>query len=140
MTFEHCLRGLFHLIEGGLTVEQVIGKVADRARIAERVEEKLGDLPHQATVGSWVLSKVTPQSLKTFEQPLHLKNPGVVLGKPRTLISCTRRIGQGLREQYGQDLTRSLPHELSALLMQLSEKENSERDQRPGWKKPARPS
>src|ERR1700693_5978558 len=50
ITFEHCLRGLFQQIEGGLTVEQVIGKVADRARIAERVEEKLGDLPHQATV------------------------------------------------------------------------------------------
>ena len=28
---------------------------------------------------SWVLSKVTPQSLKTFEQPLHLKNRGVVV-------------------------------------------------------------
>ena len=32
ITFEHCLRGLFQQIEGGLTVEQVIGKVADRAR------------------------------------------------------------------------------------------------------------
>jgi pimeloyl-ACP methyl ester carboxylesterase len=31
---------------------------------------------------SWVRSKVTPQSLKTFEQPLHLKNPGIVSGKP----------------------------------------------------------
>jgi hypothetical protein len=36
-------RGLFQQIEGGLTVDQVIGKVADRARIRidERVEEKL---------------------------------------------------------------------------------------------------
>jgi hypothetical protein len=56
-TFEHCLRGLFQQIEGGLTVEQVIGKVADRARIAERVEEKLGDLPHQATVVSAWLAR-----------------------------------------------------------------------------------
>ena len=27
---------------------------------------------------SWVLSKVTPQPLKTLEQPLHLKNPAIV--------------------------------------------------------------
>jgi hypothetical protein len=49
------------------------------------------------------------------------------------------KIGQGLREQYDQDLARSLPHKLSTLLMQL--KENSERDQRPGRvEKPACPS
>jgi hypothetical protein len=57
ITFEHCLRGLFQQIEVGLTVEQVIGEVADRARIAERVEEKLGDLPHQATVVSAWLAR-----------------------------------------------------------------------------------
>jgi pimeloyl-ACP methyl ester carboxylesterase len=38
---------------------------------------------------SWVLSKVTPQPLKTFEQPLHLKNPAIVSAKPRTHIDCT---------------------------------------------------
>jgi pimeloyl-ACP methyl ester carboxylesterase len=38
---------------------------------------------------SWLLSRVTPQSLKTFEQPLHLKNPGIVSAKPRTHINCT---------------------------------------------------
>jgi pimeloyl-ACP methyl ester carboxylesterase len=38
---------------------------------------------------SWVLSKLTPQSLKTFEQPLHLKNPAIVSTKPRTHIDCT---------------------------------------------------
>jgi pimeloyl-ACP methyl ester carboxylesterase len=38
---------------------------------------------------SWVRSKVTPQSLKTFEQPLHLKNPAIVSVKPRTHINCT---------------------------------------------------
>ena len=38
---------------------------------------------------SWVLSKVTPQPLKTFEQPLHLKNPAIVSATPRTHIDCT---------------------------------------------------
>lgn len=38
---------------------------------------------------SWVLSKVTPQPLKTLEQPLHLKNPAIVSTKPRTHIDCT---------------------------------------------------
>jgi pimeloyl-ACP methyl ester carboxylesterase len=38
---------------------------------------------------SWVLSKVTPQPLKTFEQPLHLQNPAIVSAKPRTHIACT---------------------------------------------------
>lgn len=37
---------------------------------------------------SWVLSKVTPQPLKTLEQPLHLKNPAIVSTKPRTHIDC----------------------------------------------------
>lgn len=38
---------------------------------------------------SWVLSKLTPQSLKTFQQPLHLKNPAIVSAKQRTHITCT---------------------------------------------------
>src|SRR5258708_40084521 len=38
---------------------------------------------------SWVLRSVTPQPLKTFEQPLHLKNPAIVSAKPRTHIDCT---------------------------------------------------
>jgi len=38
---------------------------------------------------SWVLSKVTPQPLKTLEQPLHLKNPAIVSAKQRTHIACT---------------------------------------------------
>jgi pimeloyl-ACP methyl ester carboxylesterase len=38
---------------------------------------------------SWVRSKVTPQPLKTLEQPLHLKNPAIVSAKPRTRINCT---------------------------------------------------
>jgi pimeloyl-ACP methyl ester carboxylesterase len=38
---------------------------------------------------SWVRSKVTPQPLKTFEQPLHLQSPAIVSAKPRTHIDCT---------------------------------------------------
>ena len=38
---------------------------------------------------SWVLSKVTPQPLKTLEQPLHLENPAIVSATPRTHIYCT---------------------------------------------------
>ena len=38
---------------------------------------------------SWLLSKLTPQPLKTLEQPLHLKNPAIVSTKPRTHIYCT---------------------------------------------------
>lgn len=38
---------------------------------------------------SWVLRSVTPQPLKTLEQPLHLKNPAIVSTKPRTQIECT---------------------------------------------------
>jgi hypothetical protein len=54
----HCLRGLFQQIEGGFTVEQVKGEVADRARIAERVEEKLGDLPHHGWRGLLLLQRL----------------------------------------------------------------------------------
>jgi pimeloyl-ACP methyl ester carboxylesterase len=38
---------------------------------------------------SWVRRSVTPQPLKTLEQPLHLKNPAIVSTKPRTHIDCT---------------------------------------------------
>ena len=38
---------------------------------------------------SWLRSKLTPQPLKTLEQPLHLKNPAIVSTKPRTHIYCT---------------------------------------------------
>jgi pimeloyl-ACP methyl ester carboxylesterase len=38
---------------------------------------------------SWWLSKLTPQPLKTLEQPLHLKNPAIVEATPRTHIYCT---------------------------------------------------
>jgi pimeloyl-ACP methyl ester carboxylesterase len=38
---------------------------------------------------SWVRSMVTPQSLKTFEEPLRLADPGIVARFPRTHIWCT---------------------------------------------------
>ena len=38
---------------------------------------------------SMVRRSVTPQPLKTFEQPLHLKNPAIVEATPRTHIDCT---------------------------------------------------
>ncbi len=58
---------------------------------------------------SWVLSKVTPQPLKTLEQPLHLKNPAIVSEKPRTHISCT---GRGFFSSFMQPLQvyRTIPY------------------------------
>jgi hypothetical protein len=48
------------------------------------------------------------------------------------------KIGQGLREQYDQDLARPLPHNLFTLVMQLGEQQEREPDEWPGWKKPDR--
>ena len=93
---------------------------------------------------SWVRSKVTPQSLKTFEQPLHLKNPAIVSAKPRTHIACTggvfffsllrhilRRMlarralppteaGWRLRQlPTGHDAMITMPRELADLLLEV---------------------
>ncbi len=89
---------------------------------------------------SWVLSKVTPQPLKTLEQPLHLKNPAIVSTKPRTHIDCTgsgfvfllmRRIlapralpptdaGWRLRQlPTGHDAMITMPRELADLLLEV---------------------
>jgi pimeloyl-ACP methyl ester carboxylesterase len=91
---------------------------------------------------SWVRSKVTPQSLKTFEQPLHLKNPAIVSAKPRTHISCTgggfffelmrHIIGEGRRAlppteagwrlrqlPTGHDAMITMPRELADLLLEV---------------------
>ena len=62
---------------------------ADGWRIASRGTYGVTSEPDR----SWVLEKVTPQPLKTLEQPLHLKNPAIVSTKPRTYIEC---IGGGL--------------------------------------------
>jgi hypothetical protein len=48
------------------------------------------------------------------------------------------KIGQGLREQYDQDLARPLSHNLLTLLMQLNERQKPKRRKRPELKK-ARP-
>ncbi len=40
---------------------------------------------------SLVRSKVTPQSLKTFLQPLHFTHPEALAAIPHTYIECTRR-------------------------------------------------
>ena len=89
---------------------------------------------------SWVRSKVTPQSLKTFEQPLHLKNPAIVSAKPRTHIAFTgggfffslmrhvlaRRAlppteaGWRLRQlPTGHDAMITMPRELADLLLEV---------------------
>ena len=46
------------------------------------------------------------------------------------------KIGQGLREQYDQDLARPLPHNLFTLVMQLGEHQEREPGERPERKKP----
>jgi pimeloyl-ACP methyl ester carboxylesterase len=92
---------------------------------------------------SWVLSKVTPQPLKTLKQPLHLKNPAIVSTKPRTHIACTggsffslmrrllRRLlarralppteaGWRLRQlRSGHDAMITKPRELADLLLEV---------------------
>ena len=89
---------------------------------------------------SWVLSKVTPQPLKTLEQPLHLKDPAIVSKKPRTHIDCTgsslffslmrhilgrralppREAGWRLRQlPAGHDAMITMPRELAGLLLEV---------------------
>jgi pimeloyl-ACP methyl ester carboxylesterase len=88
---------------------------------------------------SWVLRSVTPQPLKTFEQPLHLKNPAIVSAKPRTHIDCTsgfffslmRRLvarralppteaGWRLRQlPTGHDAMITMPRELADVLLEV---------------------
>jgi pimeloyl-ACP methyl ester carboxylesterase len=92
---------------------------------------------------SWVRSKLTPQPLKTFEQPLHLKNPAIVSTKPCTHIDCigggffrslARRILAGWRLRQlrvaeagwrlrqlptGHDAMITMPRELAGLLLEV---------------------
>ncbi len=91
---------------------------------------------------SWVLSKVTPQPLKTLEQPLHLKNPAIVSATPRTHIECgsfvflhmqhllahilapgalpPREAGWRLRQlPTGHDAMITMPRELAELLLEV---------------------
>jgi pimeloyl-ACP methyl ester carboxylesterase len=89
---------------------------------------------------SWVLANVTPQPLKTLEQPLHLKNPAIVSTKPRTHIDCTgsgavfsllrhllapralppTEAGWRLRRlATGHDAMITMPQELADLLLEV---------------------
>jgi pimeloyl-ACP methyl ester carboxylesterase len=93
---------------------------------------------------SWVLSSVTPQPLKTLEQPLHLQHPAIVSTKPRTHIECTgksvvslllqrlaqlllapralppREAGWRLRQlPTGHDAMITMPRELTDLLLEV---------------------
>jgi pimeloyl-ACP methyl ester carboxylesterase len=93
---------------------------------------------------SWVLSSVTPQPVKTLEQPLHLKHPAIVSTKPRTHIECTgksvvslllqhllqhllapralppREAGWRLRQlPTGHDAMITMPRELADLLLEV---------------------
>jgi pimeloyl-ACP methyl ester carboxylesterase len=89
---------------------------------------------------SWLLSKVAPHPLKTFEQPLHLKNPDIVSTKLRTHIDCSgggfffslmrqmlaRRAlppteaGWRLRQLLtGHDAMITMPRELADLLLEV---------------------
>ena len=91
---------------------------------------------------SWVLSKVTPQPLKTLEQPLHLKNPAIVSATPRTHIDCTsssfffslmrhllapralppKEAGWRLRQlPTGHDAMITAPRELADLLLEVGQ-------------------
>ena len=93
---------------------------------------------------SWVRSLVGPQSLKTFEEPLHLKDPAIVSKKPRTFIRCAgggfgsvfrdvmrhliaRRTlaptdpGWRLRQlPTGHDCMITMPKELTDLLLEIA--------------------
>src|SRR5690242_10001831 len=89
---------------------------------------------------SWVRAQVTPQPLKTLEQPLQLKNPAIVSTKPRTHIACTGRgffvaltrhivggralppteAGWRLRQlPTGHDAMITMPRELADLLLEV---------------------
>jgi pimeloyl-ACP methyl ester carboxylesterase len=93
---------------------------------------------------SWVLRSVTPQPLKTLEQPLHLKNPAIVEATPRTHIDCapsgffllmrrilrailaprafpSRKAGWRLRQlPTGHDAMITMPRELADLLLEVA--------------------
>jgi pimeloyl-ACP methyl ester carboxylesterase len=107
----------------------------DGYRVASRGTYGVTEEPDR----SWVLRSVTPQPLKTFEQPLHLKNPAIVSATPRTHIDCTsgsffslmRRLlgrralppteaGWRLRQlPTGHDAMITMPRELADVLLEV---------------------
>ncbi len=89
---------------------------------------------------NWVRAMLTPQPLKTFEEPLRLSDPDIVSHFPRTHISCTRRgllvaffrrllfpralhlkePGWRLRQlPTGHDAMITMPRELAGLLLDV---------------------
>ncbi len=89
----------------------------------------------------WVRAMVTPQPLKTYEEPLRLSDPDVVSSFPRTHISCTGRgflvsllrrtspravpssePGWRLRQlPTGHDAMITMPGELAGLLLEIAD-------------------
>ena len=94
----------------------------------------------------WVRQMVTPQPLKTFEEPLHLSDPDIVSRFPRTHIWCTgggrlyppiqrliarliapralppKEPGWRLRQlPTGHDAMITLPRELAGLLLEVAD-------------------
>lgn len=91
---------------------------------------------------SWVRSMQTPQSLRTFEQPLHMTNPAAVMAIPRTHLHCTeggdeyKRIRQiAMSRTYppaddpnarvrelptGHDCMITMPREVADVLLELA--------------------
>jgi pimeloyl-ACP methyl ester carboxylesterase len=90
---------------------------------------------------TWVRQMVTPQPLKTFEEPLHLSDPDIVSHFPRTHICCT---GRGRLESFlqliaqrvllpkepgwrlrqlptGHDAMITMPRELAGLLLEVAD-------------------
>jgi pimeloyl-ACP methyl ester carboxylesterase len=111
---------------------------ADGWRIASRGDYGVKTEPDR----SWVLAQVTPQPLKTLEQPLHLQHPAIVSATPRTHIECgsvvslrlqhllahllapgalpPREAGWRLRQlPTGHDAMITMPRELADLLLEV---------------------
>lgn len=110
------------------------------------------DPPRQETYGvtkepdsSWVKAMVTPQPLKTFEEPLHLRNPDIVALKPCTHILCTGDTVRNILRNFlfrralppagpnwrlrqlptGHDCMITMPRELADLLLEIADPVNS---------------
>jgi pimeloyl-ACP methyl ester carboxylesterase len=93
---------------------------------------------------SWVNAMVTPQSLKTFEEHLHLRNPDIVSLEPCTHILCTgdrmRNIMRNIlfrralpptgpnwrsrRLPTGHGCMITMPRELADLLLEIADPVN----------------
>ena len=80
---------------GGTMFRREANKNGDGWRVnppPERPHGRRGlfDVTEEPDLGL-VRSKITPQSLKTFLQPVHITHPDAVAAIPGTFIECTRR-------------------------------------------------